>query len=68
MKGVGSIDEILRLCGGAEHAGGCASSWPPRSARANTEERFLAPFVAAERGYIDEVIMPHATRRRVARP
>src|SRR5262249_27595310 len=31
------------------------------------EERFLSPFVAAERGYIDEVIMPHATRRRAAR-
>jgi propionyl-CoA carboxylase beta chain len=31
------------------------------------ESRFLSPFVAAERGYIDEVIMPHATRRRVAR-
>jgi propionyl-CoA carboxylase beta chain len=31
------------------------------------EERFMSPFVAAERGYIDEVIMPHATRRRVAR-
>jgi propionyl-CoA carboxylase beta chain len=31
------------------------------------EERFLSPFAAAERGYIDEVIMPHATRRRVAR-
>ncbi len=30
------------------------------------EERFLSPFAAAERGYIDEVIMPHATRRRVA--
>ena len=25
------------------------------------------PFVAAERGYIDDVIMPHATRRRIAR-
>jgi propionyl-CoA carboxylase beta chain len=23
--------------------------------------------VAAERGYIDDVIMPHATRRRIAR-
>jgi propionyl-CoA carboxylase beta chain len=23
--------------------------------------------VAAERGYIDEVIMPHSTRRRIAR-
>ena len=31
------------------------------------EQRFLSPFVAAERGYIDEVIMPHATRLRVAR-
>jgi propionyl-CoA carboxylase beta chain len=31
------------------------------------EERFLSPFIAAERGYIDEVIMPHSTRRRLAR-
>jgi propionyl-CoA carboxylase beta chain len=31
------------------------------------EDRFLSPFVAAERGYIDEVIMPHSTRRRIAR-
>jgi propionyl-CoA carboxylase beta chain len=31
------------------------------------DERFLSPFVAAERGYIDEVIMPHSTRRRIAR-
>ena len=31
------------------------------------EDRFLSPFVAAERGYIDEVIMPHSTRARVAR-
>jgi propionyl-CoA carboxylase beta chain len=31
------------------------------------EDRFLSPFVAAERGYIDDVIMPHSTRRRVAR-
>ncbi|HUN12821.1 MAG TPA: carboxyl transferase domain-containing protein, partial [Rhabdaerophilum sp.] len=31
------------------------------------EERFLSPFVAAERGYIDEVIMPHSTRARIAR-
>ena len=31
------------------------------------EERFLSPFVAAERGYIDEVIMPHGTRRRLCR-
>ena len=31
------------------------------------EPRFANPFVAAERGFIDEVIMPHSTRRRVAR-
>ncbi|MEL6997074.1 MAG: acyl-CoA carboxylase subunit beta [Pseudomonadota bacterium] len=31
------------------------------------ENRFANPFVAAERGFIDEVIMPHSTRRRVAR-
>src|SRR5260370_36872391 len=31
------------------------------------EERFLSPFVAAERGYVDEVLMPHSPRRRIAR-
>jgi propionyl-CoA carboxylase beta chain len=31
------------------------------------EDRFLSPFVAAERGYIDEVIQPHGTRRRLSR-
>ena len=31
------------------------------------EARFMSPFVAAERGYIDEVIMPHSTRRRIVR-
>src|SRR6202008_1612867 len=31
------------------------------------EDRFMNPFVAAQRGYIDEVIMPHGTRRRIAR-
>jgi propionyl-CoA carboxylase beta chain len=31
------------------------------------EDRFLSPFVAAERGYIDDVIMPNATRARIAR-
>lgn len=31
------------------------------------EDRFANPFVAAERGFIDEVIMPMSTRRRVAR-
>ncbi len=31
------------------------------------EERFANPFVAAERGFIDEVIMPHSSRRRIVR-
>ena len=31
------------------------------------EDRFLNPFIAAQRGYIDDVIMPHSTRRRIAR-
>jgi propionyl-CoA carboxylase beta chain len=30
------------------------------------EERFANPFVAASMGFIDEVIMPHSTRKRVA--
>ncbi|RME96684.1 MAG: methylmalonyl-CoA carboxyltransferase, partial [Alphaproteobacteria bacterium] len=33
----------------------------------NYETRFANPFVAAERGFIDDVIMPHGTRKRVAR-
>jgi len=31
------------------------------------EDRFANPFVAAERGFIDEVIQPQSTRRRVSR-
>jgi propionyl-CoA carboxylase beta chain len=31
------------------------------------EENFANPFKAAERGFIDEVIQPRSTRRRVAR-
>ncbi len=31
------------------------------------EENLLNPFVAAKRGYVDEVILPHNTRRCVAR-
>ncbi|WP_164155391.1 acyl-CoA carboxylase subunit beta [Sandarakinorhabdus rubra] len=33
---------------------------------AEYEARFANPFVAASKGFIDEVIMPHATRRRIA--
>lgn len=31
------------------------------------EDRFANPFVAAERGFIDEVILPRNTRRRISR-
>jgi propionyl-CoA carboxylase beta chain len=31
------------------------------------EARFANPFVAAERGFLDEVIMPNTTRKRIAR-
>ncbi len=34
---------------------------------ADYEDRFANPFVAAERGFIDEVIQPKSTRKRVAR-
>ena len=33
---------------------------------AEYEARFANPFIAAQKGFIDEVIMPHSTRRRVA--
>ncbi len=31
------------------------------------KEKFANPFVAAHRGFIDDVIMPHATRKRISR-
>ncbi len=34
---------------------------------AEYKDRFANPFVAASRGYIDDVIMPHGTRRRIVR-
>lgn len=34
---------------------------------AEYKERFANPFVAASRGYIDDVIKPHGTRRRIVR-
>ena len=30
-------------------------------------KKFANPFIAGQRGYIDDVIMPHSTRKRVAR-
>ncbi|MEZ5871300.1 MAG: acyl-CoA carboxylase subunit beta [Nitratireductor sp.] len=34
---------------------------------AEYERRFANPFVAAEKGFIDDVIMPHSSRKRIAR-
>lgn len=33
---------------------------------AEYEARFANPFVAASKGFVDDVIMPHSTRRRIA--
>src|SRR5689334_21417932 len=47
-----------------------ADTGDPQKIAARTkeyEERFLSPFIAAERGYIDDVIMPRSTRARIAR-
>ncbi len=30
-------------------------------------KKFANPFIAASRGYIDDVIAPHATRKRICR-
>jgi propionyl-CoA carboxylase beta chain len=34
---------------------------------AEYKARFANPFVAGARGYIDDVILPHETRKRIAR-
>jgi propionyl-CoA carboxylase beta chain len=38
-----------------------------REKAAEFRERFANPFIAAERGFIDDVIEPHETRPRVIR-
>jgi propionyl-CoA carboxylase beta chain len=59
MGAKGAVEIIFRAdIGDAEKIAGRTREY---------EDRFLSPFVAAERGYIDEVIMPHATRRRLCR-
>ncbi|MFH6785036.1 acyl-CoA carboxylase subunit beta [Methylobacterium sp. MA0201] len=59
MGAKGAVEIIFRQdLGDPEKIAACTSEY---------EERFMSPFVAAERGYIDEVIMPHSTRRRIAR-
>ena len=47
------------------HRGKTADEIAERTAE--YEDRFANPFVSAEKGFIDEVIMPHSTRRRISR-
>ena len=47
--------------------GACRPGQDRRPASTSTRSRFANPFVAAERGYIDEVILPHGTRKRICR-
>ncbi len=47
-----------------------ADSGDEEKIKARTEEyrsKFANPFVAGSRGFIDDVIMPHATRKRICR-
>ncbi len=42
----------------------------PQKIAERTEEyrkKFANPFIAGSRGYIDDVIMPHETRKRICR-
>ena len=56
MGAKGAVEIIFRGLSAEESAGKVAEY----------EERFANPFVAASKGFIDEVIYPHSTRRRIA--
>ncbi len=56
MGAKGAVEIIFRGLSSEESAGKVAEY----------EERFANPFVAASKGFIDEVIYPHSTRRRIA--
>ena len=56
MGAKGAVEIIFRGLSGAEQADKVKEY----------EDRFANPFVAASKGFIDEVIYPHATRRRIA--
>ena len=52
-----------------EHAAFRKDAGDPDKIAARTkeyEDRFANPFVAASKGFVDEVIHPHSTRRRIA--
>jgi propionyl-CoA carboxylase beta chain len=56
MGAKGAVEIIFR--------GAAAEDIPAKTSE--YEERFANPFVAAAKGFIDEVIYPHSTRRRIA--
>ena len=56
MGAKGAVEIIFRGLSGEEQAAKVAEY----------EDRFANPFVAASKGFIDEVIHPHSTRRRIA--
>ena len=56
MGAKGAVEIIFRGLSGAEQAAKVTEY----------EDRFANPFVAASKGFIDEVIYPHSTRRRIA--
>jgi propionyl-CoA carboxylase beta chain len=56
MGAKGAVEIIFRGLSGDEQAAKVAEY----------EDRFANPFVAASKGFIDEVIYPHSTRRRIA--
>jgi len=56
MGAKGAVEIIFR--------GECSEGIAQKTAE--YEDRFANPFVAASKGFIDEVIYPHSTRRRIA--
>jgi propionyl-CoA carboxylase beta chain len=59
----GAVNIVYRR----ELAGANGSEEVRRQKTAEFRERFANPFVAAERGYVDDVIEPRETRPRVIR-
>jgi propionyl-CoA carboxylase beta chain len=60
MGAKGAVEIIFRA-----EAAGDAAKLAQRTKE--YEDKFANPYVAASRGYIDDVIMPHNTRRRIVR-
>jgi len=63
MGAEGAVNIVYRR----ELANGGSSEQTRNQKIAEFRERFANPFIAAERGYVDDVIEPHETRPRVIR-